>query len=398
MTPPRREKLRLFHLTSLGQLLGPDLLFSHCHGPGGVLAVSLRKALLSSKHNSSEPLGRSRAASSKNTGTAPAPAEAGQQRLRSSASAFGPGNCVSITRDDGTGTCGIETRCAAAADLRAVEFGFVCVQEHQLPKDHSSIAGGKHGGLAKEAAASLKAKTRFHSFGRGTFQHLETWTSRVGPCQACLAPPAEEGTTRGQAPAARIDVPVRSKKERTTPIGSEKHDRSSPAGKDARSPEATTLLQDIEKSLERLGSRVAKLESDAHAGASFGTKGENGEPSLAEIVQKQFNDYSPFDEELFATKEQTSNASPDKFGVSPSTYALLQDQQIHNGSASSGGVKAARDSGANAARSVYRGGSIISPAVGSTESSTVAQVRQGLAEERQRVALLETAMNDVSEY
>jgi len=54
---------------------------------------------------------------------------------------FGPQQCVSVYRDQNTGTCNLETKCEGK-DLSNVEFAFTCHLDNVIQK-HSFGKGGE---------------------------------------------------------------------------------------------------------------------------------------------------------------------------------------------------------------------------------------------------------------
>jgi len=85
---------------------------------------------------------------------------AGASATKDSASAFGPHHCVSVFKNEKTGTCVIQTNCAAEVNLDNVEFAFTCQLPNMLQK---------------------------HSFGKGGFDAVEEFDTSV-KCDACGIP------------------------------------------------------------------------------------------------------------------------------------------------------------------------------------------------------------------
>eukprot|EP00392_Amoebophrya_sp_AT5.2_P014621 g14782.t1 len=219
--------------------------------------------------------------------------------LRLSRTSYGPGNCVRVTQDSSTAErkCGITTSCATkngsgakdsgyyyAGSREPVEFGFVCERS------------GNGAGVARST---------YHSFGVNTFAENEQWVSDVScPDGRCVAPT--------EALLSQI------RPKRTGQLGpTEGHLReggNNTRSKDTESSSTSMRIQDLEEKVTQLQKQVEvsrkELVRRKSEDSTFNTAPSDGnEPSLAEIVQQQSNDYSPFDAEVFGDKRGSTAGS-----------------------------------------------------------------------------------------
>ncbi len=103
-------------------------------------------------------------------------------------SVFGPEDCVSVWRDQKSGTCQLQTDCKTGTDLEAVEFSFVCSnpgarQKHSFGKGKGRLRWilSRYEKLIKSGV--YRPQLPF-SFSSGGFDLKETYDTEVA-CSEC---------------------------------------------------------------------------------------------------------------------------------------------------------------------------------------------------------------------